>query len=534
MATINPFTNKNPYQQNQSKPAQTAAASSVTKTPTSFLQNASNWIGNTFNSAKNAVGGFLNTPHGGSSIAQNVSSIGNILNSIKANNKQVATPYGYTDPAQASEQYLKAGAPIPPDIAKVYGPQAPNYDVARTGNQTAQNPEAITGKTQGAGSGVGAVVNNNLPKAGVATDFGGNNTNTNNNVQVDGSTQSATPTAPIQDNTSAQSSVIQNMANTQNPTLYQQIVNSLMNLRSNPDVQKSIQNVQDVQNEENQALANTERMPMTAGNLQGSENLLQNTYAKKIANAQAALQNTLTQQGNQVGALESAGGMAAPLQVPYSNQIINPLTGQPIQGTGTTGGLGGSVPDIANAVLNGKMSWTDAQSQLGGIPTLTNQLRSAIQQKNPNFNFNLSAASAQTQQQGQQIGTFANSANAALDKLQTDFNNLSGALKTGIPGTIGIEQWIGGALGNSGLSTYQTTLHDARAQLSGVLATAGGMTPTSADETAKTYLPDNMTSQQLSSKIAAAKALIQQKVQAFQQSGQQSSQQNTGNNIWSF
>jgi hypothetical protein len=40
------------------------------------------------------------------------------------------------------------------------------------------------------------------------------------------------------------------------------------------------------------------------------------------------------------------------------------------------------------------------------------------------------------------------------------------------------------------------------------------------------YLPDNMTSSQLAAKIAAAKALIQQKVSAFTQSGAQGG--NTG------
>lgn len=272
----------------------------------------------------------------------------------------------------------------------------------------------------------------------------------------------------------------------------------------------------------------------------GLEGLLNRQYGlgqSALSNEYSGLSSQLgaanTQQQTQQSGLISAAGLAQPqLGNIGSQQYYNPLN----QGGSATGTLPQQAQDFVNSlaqqVMAGSMTRGDAESRLStygvtGIQALNNALGS-------NFNTNASNASAATTAQGQQIGTFATSANAALDKLESDFNNLPTTLKAGIPATIGIEQWLGQSLGNQSLSTYQTTLHDARAQLSGVLSTAGGMTPTSAEDTAKTYLPDNMTAGQLSSKIAAARALVQQKVDAFQQSGKQnqggSNNQTTGFN----
>ena len=238
--------------------------------------------------------------------------------------------------------------------------------------------------------------------------------------------------------------------------------------------------------------------------------------------AQQQLGAANTQQGLQQSALGTAIGANAPMQVPYSNQVISPsnINGG---GTGQVGQLPQQATDyinsLAQAVKEGRMTRGDAESRIStysqpGLQALNTALGSS-------FNTNASNASASTTATGQQVNTFATSANAALDKLNTDFINLPDWQKMGIPGTIGIEQALGKFFGNDKLSTYQTTLHDARAQVTGVLATAGGMTPTSAGDTANAYLPDNMTKDQLAAKIAAVKTLIAQKVQAFQQSGAQ-------------
>lgn len=249
--------------------------------------------------------------------------------------------------------------------------------------------------------------------------------------------------------------------------------------------------------------------------------------------AQDQLKNELATQQQGTAGLTTAAGLIAPQLAGFNQQSFNPATGQ--FGGGTQGATALSqlppqaqtaIKSYAQQVQAGQMTRADAESRLSAYGVAgTNALNEAL---GPSFNTNASNASAQTTAIGQQVQTYAQSANAALDKLTTDFGGLPAWQKLGIPGTIGIEQGIGQFFGNDKLATYLTTLHDARAQLTGVLSTAGGMTPTSAEDTAKTYLPDNMTADQLASKIEAAKSLVQQKVQAFTQSGQQNQPQNTG------
>lgn len=294
---------------------------------------------------------------------------------------------------------------------------------------------------------------------------------------------------------------------------------------------------------EAQGLAANASNPIPLEFQQGRAQVLQSQYAQEQAALGSAFQGASnlvgaanTQQGIQKDYLGNVISGTAPVTgVPYGTQTINPVTGQPYGGQTGQGGTNvdpnnpmTSIPSLAQAVANGQMTIDQANSALGNNIGMTTNLRNQILKNNPNFNFTQSSSSGATQAIGQQVKTYSDSANAALDKLTSDFANLPDWQKLGIPGTIGIEQAIGKFFGNDKLSTYQTTLHDARAQLTGVLSTAGGMTPTSAGDTAQTYLPDNMTRDQLPAKIEAAKTLVAQKVQAFQNSGKQSSSSGAG------
>ena len=148
----------------------------------------------------------------------------------------------------------------------------------------------------------------------------------------------------------------------------------------------------------------------------------------------------------------------------------------------------------------------------------------ALQQKlGSNFNIQQSNATAaaqgastlQTGTTGGILTKSAESAKSALTKLEQDFNNLSSLQVGGIPATNGIMNYIAGKFGQGALSAYQTTLHDARAQLAGVLTATGAVTPSGADSMANVYLPDDMTPTMLKEKLSAARALIEQKVNAF-------------------
>lgn len=270
--------------------------------------------------------------------------------------------------------------------------------------------------------------------------------------------------------------------------------------------------------------------PVAEGNAAVIANTQANQVAGQAAAEQAALQGTgqqLTAQNQTTNGLIGAAGLAAPIQAPYSNQIIDPTTGQPIGG-GAAGTLPAAAQNAVNTyaqqVLNGQMTRDEAQSLLSAYgPAGTNALTSAL---GSNFNTNASNASAATTQQGQQLQTAATATNAALTTLQQLYDNLP--VTTGIPGINSIGNTIASKLGSSELSTYNQTLADARAQLQGVLTASGAATPTGAESAALTYLPDNMTPEQLKANIANVQQLVQQKVSSFTNSGQQPSGSSSG------
>ncbi len=277
----------------------------------------------------------------------------------------------------------------------------------------------------------------------------------------------------------------------------------------------------------------TQQQAAIGSALQGESNLA-NTGAtvqgQGITGSSAAAGAANTAQGQVLSGLANAGNLAAPIQVPYSNQLVNPVTAS--SGGGTTQGqlpaqAQSFVNNLAEQVKNGQMTRDEATSQLQAYgPAGLQALNSAL---GSSFNTNASNASAATTATGQQLQTQATAANSALDTLSQLYQTLGmGTGATGFKPLNSIEQSIAGLLGNANVGQYQTTLQEARAKVSGVLAASGGVTPTTADEMAKSYLPDGMTPQELPAKIQAAKTLIQQSVSAFTQSGQQNKgQQNS-------
>lgn len=238
-----------------------------------------------------------------------------------------------------------------------------------------------------------------------------------------------------------------------------------------------------------------------------------------------AEQQALTQQGN---AYITGANASAPVQVPYSNQYIDPTTGLPVNG-----GSGGNnlSPDAQQAITTyaaqvkaGTMTRADAEARLSAYGVAgTNALTQAL---GSDFNTNASNASAGTTAVGQQIKTAADSTNRALDTLGTTFSSLNPTQTGGIPLTNNVANWIAEKFGQTALSSYKTNLADARSQLIGVLNSSGG-TPTGNEATANKYLPDDMTKAQFDANVGTpdkpgiVRQLIDQKVGSFTQSGQQ-------------
>jgi len=306
----------------------------------------------------------------------------------------------------------------------------------------------------------------------------------------------------------------------------------------------------------------------------GEQGMLQNQYINNLTGLQAGLTNILqgnaqqqaaytgagnvanatagaatSQQSTQQSGLNNAAGLISPTQVPYSNQYVSPMTGQPVNGGGADGTAMSQLPaqaqsavqSYAQQVQNGSMTRADAEGRLSAYGIAgTNALNEAL---GSGFNTNASNASAGTTAVGQQIQTAATSTNKALDTLGSAFANLNLAQTAGIPATNSISNWIASQFGDAALQQYKTNLADARSQLIGVLNSSGG-TPTGNEATANQYLPDNMTKQQFDQNVGTqqnpgiVRQLIQQKVSSFTGSGQQNgttnTNSNTGGSQWSF
>ncbi len=345
---------------------------------------------------------------------------------------------------------------------------------------------------------------------------------TNADLGNTGTTGTGTTTG---NKTSAQTNVISGLASGGAPTLSDLVSLLYNNYNSTNDaVSKSQQDLKDFQTSYAQNIGKIEGQTIPLEFQQGQKQVIANQYANELPAYTTAVQNALTAKGQSVSGLQTALGAASPIQVPYSNQVINPQTGLPVSGTSSTS-MNDAVNNIITKVKNGTMGYDAGVSALSAY----GQAGVDALQKGLGSDFNIQQSNAQAQAQGAstlqtgttggQITKAATSANSALDKLQSDFEALPDLEKLGVPGTIGIEQAIGNFFGNTALSTYKTTLNDARAQLSSVLASTGSMTQTEAEQKANEYLPDNMTSGQIKAKISAAKTLVQQRVDAYTGTG---------------
>lgn len=287
------------------------------------------------------------------------------------------------------------------------------------------------------------------------------------------------------------------------------------------------QRTSDIQNLQNQLATQTANLQGSGIDLSlatGQEGILNRLFAAKYGAAQQALGTAVTNRQQQIGALQGAAQLATPAQVPYNVQYVSPVTGQSVAGSETSG-LVASIPSLAQSVASGQMTPEQANAYLGNTTGLTDRLRAAVLQINPNYNFTLGTASGQTQAQGQQLQTSAQSANQALDMLQTAYSNLGALQQTNIPIlnqiASGISEQLG--IGRTQTSNYEGALNEARAQIQTVLAPLIGVDAAKSNTLA--LLPDNMVPTEVPQKIAAAREYIRQRVEAFVQSGKQSGQQ---------
>lgn len=341
-----------------------------------------------------------------------------------------------------------------------------------------------------------------------------------------------------------------------------QIATDLQNVGTGGELPKAIQALADLRNQYAEKIAGIESQPIPLEFQQGQAGVLQRLMAARELALQQAVGNTLEGQGQQITALSSAGGitntqqgliqqalqqagaLAAPIQVPYTNQLLNPATGANVQGGGTNSILNplNSIQSYAQMVVSGQMSPSQAASALGNNPAFTAALNQAISQQNPNFNFPQAEANATAQgqaltqnvQMGGQLQKQAETVKQHMQTLQTAYEQL--AANYGLPLLNAGVNAVASQFGSGPLQSYKLALSNVRDELAKVLG--GGSATEGTRITAQEVLPDNMTPAQIKSAISTATELMNAKIAEFttpgnvpQYGGGSSS---TGGSIWDF
>lgn len=320
--------------------------------------------------------------------------------------------------------------------------------------------------------------------------------------------------------------------------LYGQIVRNLANVGTD----KSTGGVKDIYNLQKSyadKLTGLKGKGLDIGYGTGASNLLQENYNNRLMVEQQGLANTLKIGDQQITGLTNAGGLAAPIQAPYTNQVISPISGQSIQG-GEGGGMAGgslnplnNIQTYAQQVAEGKMTIDQANSALGNSPAFTGALNSAIRQINPNYNFSQSDALAQ--QQGT-IGPAYEFAQKSLENLKNVLGTLSAGQNTNVPLINKVGQGISNltGLGSAQVRQFQGAVQEARNAYAQLLASSRGGTPTDYGDQSKAAIPDSPTPNDIEAAIRNLQTLGGAKLNIYGNPGQvQTNPQTSGSgNGW--
>lgn len=205
--------------------------------------------------------------------------------------------------------------------------------------------------------------------------------------------------------------------------LYGRLVSNLANVGTE-NVTGNIKKISDLQKEYANQVAGIESSGAPLAFEQGQGQVLQNAYGQRLNAAQTGLASAVAQQGQQIGALGTAAGLAAPLGASPGTSYYNPVEGTFKNQFIGEGGGGGTIDDIVNRIGKGAQGYDQAIQSARSLGIPENVIQQRLQQMFPGFN--------QTASNANVLSTAGRQAayNQGLVNLRAGDNILQGILGT--------------------------------------------------------------------------------------------------------
>lgn len=279
------------------------------------------------------------------------------------------------------------------------------------------------------------------------------------------------------------------------------------------------------------------------GQFGGASGVTASDTAGRIAQLEGIKQSTLANMQQQVAAIEAEQAKQAGYQAPITSLgqtaigATAPQLGapgqqyyQPLQaGAGGATSSSGNVPstlnplnnlsNIAQQVVDGRLSLSDAQNLGGSVANWGGALNQAIQKIKPNFNFAQASALGTTQGQ---VAPQLQMAQTALNNLQNVFANIPKWQTTGIPALNSLSNLFSGltGVGLKSETEKQNAIKEARTQVANALGTMTNSTPTAWTATVQSWFPDSATPAQVQAGIQQFTVLAQNRQQIYGSPGE--------------
>lgn len=337
------------------------------------------------------------------------------------------------------------------------------------------------------------------------------------------------PTSPIQPSTPIQTST----PTVPTPNAFSSNVTNLTNIGSgqeNPQVTKAREDLKNFQTQYAQQTGANSAAPIPLEFSQGRNQVLANQYNAALPAYQGAVTNSITSQGQQIGAAEQAGSLSQP--VGQFGLLTNPQTGQPLNT-----GVFQSAIQQAQQLVNNNVPVNDPSVQallspFGFVGPLAFNQAMQSSQNSQGGTWNPAAQSAATSQnitQGVGSQQQAYNLNLGLQQLKTiqpviqNFLQTSGINPTDLPVmNTQIGTYIANLKNPAATVQYQYMINDLQKFASQMLQAGAGGTPTGTQAATDLMNPQNLSMNQIQYALNTLDALGSNQVGVLQQQSQAS------------